>query len=89
MIMNLLLKANPYKDKLGRFSSKANAATVTTLAHDSKRQAEWLTARAKELGHPDVEALAHTDMSKFFSLASQWRRTHAFKIEQLLGLTVR
>ena len=83
-----LFKANPYRNK-GRFSSKDKATSVTTMEQDMARQSAWLTERAKELGHADVDILAHKDMTKFFELTKKWRRTHSFKLEDLLQLVVR
>lgn len=82
-------KANPYKDAGGRWSTKDKAKTVTTMEQDMTRQASWLNDRAKELGHDNMDVLAHKDMSKFFELTKKWRRTHAFKLESLLNLMTR
>lgn len=82
-------KANPYRDAGGKWSSKEKAKTVTTMEQDMTRQSKWLTERAKELGHPDVDTLVSQDLSKFFDLTKRWRRTHSFKsINEVLNLSV-
>jgi len=81
-----VLKANPYRDAKKRYCSKEKAVTTTSFDDDMRDQTKWLGERAKELGHPDVDTLASTDMTAFFGLAKRWRRHHAFKLEDLLGL---
>jgi len=87
-LKSLVSKANPYRNK-GRYTSKDKATSVTTMEQDMTQQASWLNARAQELGHADMDVLAHKDMTKFFELTKKWRRHHAFKLESLLNMFVK
>lgn len=74
----VVLKANPYRAKNGRYTSKDKAFAVTTFDKDMEAQANWLLQKAKENGKATLEQLMLDNMDLFVKLGKQWRRGHTF-----------
>lgn len=74
-----VLKANPYRDKSGRYTSKNKATTVTSFGQDIEAQGKWLSDKAKENGAATLDQLIADNPQLFMDLGARWRRYHAFK----------
>lgn len=82
-----ILKANPYKDALGRWTSKEKAVTTVTFEKDMASQMKWLAGKAKENGKAGIEELVNEAPDIFQTLGIKWRQHHTFKslVEVLKG----
>jgi hypothetical protein len=80
--LSSVLKANPYRDAKGKWTTKALAVITTTMDRDMAKQMEWLTERAKENGKATVDDLIAEDFELFLSFGKKWRQHHAFKADR-------
>lgn len=76
-----VLKANPYKDALGRWATKETAVTTVSMEQDMTKQMAWLSEKAKEMGRESIAQMLSEAPEELFALGKKWRQHHSFKLD--------